>query len=107
MKKIVVVEDQQVLANIYRTKLTAEGYQVEVATDGDQGLELIKRTRPDLVLLDLMLPKMNGMQVLKTLRSFPDFQTLPIIVFSGSGGSVRTDEALDEGATMVLSKSSH
>jgi two-component system cell cycle response regulator len=107
MKKIVVVEDQQVLATIYRTKLAAEGFQVDVAVDGEQGLDLIKRTQPDLVLLDLMMPKLNGIEVLKKLRSIPSFQTLPILVFSSSGGSSRTDEAWQAGATMVLSKSNH
>jgi DNA-binding response OmpR family regulator len=107
MKKIVVVEDQQVMATIYRAKLTAEGFHVEVAPDGEQGLEVIMRTKPDLVLLDLMMPKLNGIEVLKTLRSMEEFKTLPVVVFSSSGGSAKTDEAWQSGATMVLSKANH
>ena len=59
MKKILVVEDNAVVAGVYRAKLQAEGFQVEVAADGQAGLEMIERTRPDLVLLDLILPKMT------------------------------------------------
>jgi CheY-like chemotaxis protein len=107
MKKIVVVEDQQVMATIYRTKLAAEGFHVEIAADGEQGLDVVMRTKPDLVLLDLMMPKLNGIEVLKTLRSMADFKSLPIIVFSSSGNSARTDEAWRAGATMVFSKINH
>lgn len=60
MTKIVVVEDQQVLARIYRNKFTAEGYQVEVASDGEEGFHLISSSKPDLVILDLMLPKLTS-----------------------------------------------
>ncbi len=105
MKRIVVVDDQPILGSIYRTKFTAEGFQVDVAADGQEALELIKRTNPDVVLLDLMLPKVDGIEVLKRLRSQPSFLTLPIIVFSGNARSGIADEAFAAGATMVLSKS--
>jgi two-component system response regulator VicR len=60
MKKIVVVDDQPVLASIYRAKFLAEGFNVDVAADGEAALELIERVKPDVVLLDLMLPKIKG-----------------------------------------------
>jgi DNA-binding response OmpR family regulator len=107
MKKIVVVEDQQVLATIYKTKLVAEGFDVEVAVDGLAGLDLIKRVKPELVLLDLMMPGRNGLEVLKELRETADFGDLPVIIFTGSAGASRTSEAWQAGATMVLSKASH
>jgi len=107
MPKIVVVEDQQVLATVYRNKFVAEGYQVEVASDGETGLALINATKPDLVVLDLMLPKLNGIEVLKSLRANQLFQTLPVIIFSNSSLPGMVEEAWNSGATMVLSKSSH
>jgi len=107
MPKIVVVEDQQVLATVYRNKFVAEGYQVEVASDGETGLALINTTKPDLVVLDLMLPKLNGIEVLKSLRANQLFQTLPVIIFSNSSLPGMVEEAWNSGATMVLSKSSH
>jgi DNA-binding response OmpR family regulator len=80
MKKMVVVDDQQVLLSIYRAKFVAEGFHVEVAADGEQALEVINRTKPDLVLLDLMLPKVKGIDVLKQVRANPLFKAMPIIV---------------------------
>lgn len=104
MKKIVVVEDNQVVASVYRAKLQAEGFQVEVASDGEAELELIKRTAPDLVLLDLVLPKLGGVEILKYLRGQTEFRFLPVIVFSSSYVS---DEAWQAGATQVLNKATH
>ena len=62
MKKIVVVDDQPVLTGIYKAKFSAEGFHVDVASDGEQALEVIRRTNPDLVLLDLILPKISGLE---------------------------------------------
>ena len=107
MPKIVVVEDQQVLATVYRNKFAAEGYQVEVASDGEQGLDLINSAKPDLVILDLMLPKKNGIEVLKKVRANPLFQSLPVIIFSNSSLPGMVEDAWKAGATMVLSKLSH
>jgi CheY-like chemotaxis protein len=107
MPKIIVVEDQQVLATVYRNKFIAEGYQVEVAADGEAGLALINSSKPDLVILDLMLPKMNGIEVLKKVRANPLFQSLPVIIFSNASLPGMVEEAWTAGATMVLSKSSH
>lgn len=105
MKKIVVVDDQPVLASIYRTKFVAEGFQVDVATDGEQALEVINRTRPDLLLLDLMLPKIKGIDVLRKVRANPLFETLPVVVFSNSAQPAAVEEAWAAGASLVLSKS--
>jgi CheY-like chemotaxis protein len=105
LKKIVVVDDQPVLTSIYRAKFSAEGFHVEVASDGPQALEVIKRARPDLVLLDLMLPKISGLEVLKHLRALPDFKTMPIVVFSNSAQPTTVEDAWAAGATLVLSKS--
>src|SRR5260370_33391588 len=105
MKRIVVVDDQPILGTIYRTKFTTEGFQVDVASDGQEALDLIQRTNPDLVLLDLMLPKIDGLEVLKRLRAQSSFLTLPIIVFSANARPGITEEAFAAGASMVLSKS--
>src|SRR6185369_1866324 len=104
MKRIVVVDDQPLLGNIYRTKFAAEGFHVDVAVDGQQALELIRRERPDLVLLDVVIPKIDGLEVLRRLRNESSFRTLPIIVFSGSAQAGVLEEAWAAGATNVLSK---
>src|SRR5437870_7045652 len=84
MKKIVVVDDQPVLTGIYKAKFSTEGFNVEVASDGEQALDVIKRTEPDLVLLDLMLPKISGIEVLKQLRANRTFEAMPVVVFSNA-----------------------
>ena len=104
MKTIVVVEDQPVLAAAYSNKFKGQGFHVEVAADGEVAVDLITRVKPDLVLLDLHLPKLNGLEVLKKVRSNPAFQLLPIIVFSNLTKPGAVEEAWQAGATLVLSK---
>jgi DNA-binding response OmpR family regulator len=106
MKKIVIIEDDQIVASIYRNKLAAEGFQVEIASDGESGLELIKKLHPDIVLLDLMLPKIPGLELLKKIRSEPDFRQMPIIVFSSTYLTNVVQDAWKAGATKCLSKAS-
>jgi len=104
MKKILIIEDDQIVANIYRNKFSVEGYNVEIAHDGHSGVERIRSFRPDAVILDLMLPKITGVEVMKTVRAEPDFQKLPIIVFSNTYLSNMVQEAWKAGATKCLSK---
>jgi len=104
MKKILIIEDDQIVANVYRNKLAHEGYQAEVAGDGESGLKTMRTFRPDLVLLDLMLPKMSGVDVIRHIRSEKEFEKLPIIVFSNTYLTNLIQEAWKAGATKCLSK---
>ena len=104
MKTIVIVEDQTVLAAAYSNKFKGEGFNVEVALDGQEGFDLITRIRPDLVLLDLQLPKLGGLEILKKIRSNPALQALPVIVLSSLAKPESMQEAWQAGATLVLSK---
>jgi DNA-binding response OmpR family regulator len=103
-KKILIVEDDQIVANIYRNKFSVEGYEVEVALDGQSGMEMLKSFRPDAVVLDLMLPKMTGVDFMKQIRAQADFQKLPVIVFSNTYLTNLVQEAWKAGATKCLSK---
>src|SRR5437762_902287 len=104
MSKIVIIEDQEVLALIYSKKFAAAGYEVLVAADGEAGLESIIKNRPDLVVLDVMLPKLNGIEVLKKVRANPELKDLPVIILSNA--ELLANDAWNAGATMVLSKAS-
>ena len=104
MKKILIIEDDQIIANIYRNKFSVEGFQVDIALDGLAGLEMLRKFRPDAVILDLILPKMTGVEVMKKIRSEPDFQNLPVIVFSNTYLTNLVQEAWKAGATKCLSK---
>src|SRR6516164_8713011 len=104
MKKILIIEDDVIVANIYRNKFSIEGFTVDIANDGMSGLEAIKTFRPDGVVLDLMLPKMTGVELMKKVRGEADFQKLPIIVFSNTYLTNMVQEAWKAGATKCLSK---
>lgn len=82
MKTIVVVEDDRDLARLIQLKLTKESYKVVNAYDGIEGLEKIRGEVPDLVILDIMMPKMNGFQVLKEMRADPATKNTPVIILT-------------------------
>ncbi len=105
MKKILIIEDDKIVAGIYQNKFSAEGWQTESAPDGEIGLLKVKKFRPDLLVLDLMLPKLNGVEVIKRLRKDPEFTTLPIIVLSNSYVPQVVQDAWRAGANKCLSKS--
>ena len=82
MKTILLVEDDSFIVDIYASKFRQEGYDVDVAPDGEMALEKIKNHIPDLLLLDIALPKVDGWQVLRTLRSDAKTKNLKVIVIS-------------------------
>src|SRR5205809_7484643 len=84
MKKILIVEDDQIVANIYRNKFSVEGFQVEIALDGESGMEMVRSFQPDAVILDLMLPSLTGVDLMKKIRSEPNCQQLPVVSFSNT-----------------------
>ena len=104
MKKILIIEDNQIVANVYRNKLAVEGYQAEIALDGETGLKMMRTFQPDAIVLDLMLPKMSGVEVIKEIRSEADFSKLPIIVFSNTYLTNLIQDAWKAGATKCVSK---
>lgn len=81
-KKILIVDDELFLSEIVSVRLKTEGYDVIQATDGMEGLEKAKQENPDLIVLDVMLPKMNGYEICGSLKSDPKYNKIPIILFS-------------------------
>jgi DNA-binding response OmpR family regulator len=102
MQKIFIIEDDEIVAEIYKDKLQAEGYDVEVAHDGESGYLRLKVFKPDLLLLDMMVPELAGVDILRMLRAKHAYKDLPIIAFSGSDELL--EDAKNLGATRVLSK---
>lgn len=105
MKKILIIEDDQILSNIYRNKLTVEGYQVESAGNGESGLALMRTFQPQMILVDLLLPQLSGVEVIKHIRSEADFAKLPIVVLSNTYLTNLIQDAWKAGATKCLAKS--
>jgi DNA-binding response OmpR family regulator len=106
MSKILIIEDDQVVANIYRNKLVVEGHKVECAPDGETGLELLHSFQPDALILDLMLPGISGIEVLKKLRAEEALAQLPVVVLSNTYLTSMVQEAWRAGANKCLSKAS-
>lgn len=103
-KKLLIIEDDPIIANIYRSRFEKEGYAVEVAADGQSGFYRIHELHPDVVLLDLMLPHINGVDILKKIRVQKKFEGLPVIVFTNAYFREMIQDALQAGATQVFHK---
>ncbi len=103
-KHIVLVEDETMLSNLIEAKLVENGYAVKVARDGKEGLTLIHAEKPDLVLLDLLLPGLNGFKILETLSEEKLLPELAVVVISNSGQQVEVERALKLGVRDYLIK---
>ncbi|MEA3357209.1 MAG: response regulator [Patescibacteria group bacterium] len=104
VKKILVIEDEQFLRQLISRKLSSEGYTVVEALDGEDGLIKIKTERPDLVLLDLILPGINGFTVLSKVKNDPEISNIPIIILSNLGQDDDIDKGRKLGAVDYLIK---
>jgi DNA-binding response OmpR family regulator len=102
--KVLVVEDETFLVKIYTVKLKKEGYDVNIATDGEQAVKLAGEVKPDLILLDLILPKMNGFEALEQIRATATGKNTPVIVLSNLGQEEDIKRAELLGATDYLVK---
>lgn len=102
--KLLLVEDDTFLAGMYVTKLTMEHFRVELATDGESGLTKALEIKPDLILLDILLPKMNGFDVLRKLKANPTTKDVPVILLTNLGQKSDVTEGLDLGAADYLIK---
>jgi len=108
MPKILITEDDQFVANICRGKFQREGFEVLMAANGTAAIEILERDRPDAVVLDLMLPEVDGISVLQFIRSQENLRRLPVIVLSNSTYfSGLAQSAWTAGATNFLNKSDH
>ena len=103
-KKIVIVEDDEHIAKVYRLKLESEGMDPIIASDGEEAVAKIFSEKPDLVLLDLMLPKKDGFWVLDQVRQNKEFLYIPVIVLSNLWEQTDKERALVLGANDYLVK---
>jgi two-component system KDP operon response regulator KdpE len=99
--RILVVDDEPQITRVLRTSLSVHGYEVQVANDGEAGLDAFEAWKPDLVITDLSMPKMSGIQLCENIR---DHSQVPIIVLSVRGDNKNKVEALDKGADDYVTK---
>lgn len=102
--KIAIVEDDQAISQMYRIKFEAEGYQVETAENGRLGLELVEQMRPDIMLLDLMMPEMNGDEMLMKLRKTTWGKNIKVVVLTNMGEQEVPDEVKQLGVVAIILK---
>lgn len=103
-KKILIVEDDTVLANALSLSLQDKGYQIEVASDGVEAEKVIPTLKPDLILLDLLLPIKNGFEVLKWLRSEEDLKDTPVVILTNFEQETSIEEGMKMGAKDYIVK---
>ena len=104
MKSILLVEDDPFIVDIYSSQLRHEGYKVDIANTGELALEKIKNNYPDLMILDIKLPKMDGWEVLKTVRAETTTQNLKVIVVSNFNKEDQRDNIVNLGVLKYLLK---
>ena len=104
MKKILLIEDDPFLIDIYTTKLEDSGFSVEVATEGEAGLKKLRKEKFDLLILDIVLPNVDGWEVLEEIEKEEKFKNLKIIVFSNLGQKEEVEKGLNLGAVKYFIK---
>lgn len=102
--KIAIVEDDQAISQMYRIKFEGEGYEVETAENGKIGLEVIEKLKPDIVLLDIMMPEMNGDEVLEKLRATAWGKNIKVIVLTNMGEQELSPKIRELGVNAVILK---
>lgn len=102
--RVLIVEDDGFLASIYAQKLEVEGFEVSFATNGEDGLKLAEKDHPDLVLLDLLMPKMNGFEVLEKMKADAGLKDIPVLVLTNLGQKEDVERCIKLGAAGYVIK---
>ena len=105
--KILLIEDEKIQSDMYSIKLKQEGFRVIKIIDAEEGIELVKKDKPDLILLDILLPGIDGISALKILKANPKTKSIPIIIFSNLYTEEKEKEALLLGAECYLLKTNY
>lgn len=103
-QKVLIVEDDTFLAGIYANKFEKEGFEVRSAADGEQGFQLAQKELPDVILLDILLPKMDGFEVLEKLKADAKTKKIPVVLLTNLGQKEDVDKGLKLGAADYLIK---
>lgn len=107
MSKILIIDDDEMMSRMYKRLLSYNGYTVEVAVDGKDGFEKVSKNRPDLIILDVMMPKMNGLDLLSKLKDNSKTKTIPVILLTNLGINKELKKAVEKGALGYVIKSDH
>jgi len=107
MTKILIVEDDPLISRMYQKIFTFENYEVVMASDGEEGLTKARAEKPTLILLDIMMPKLNGLEVLEKLKAETELKNIPVVMLTNLSGQNDAETALSKGAVKYIIKSEH
>jgi DNA-binding response OmpR family regulator len=107
MAKILIIEDDTLMLRMYQKAFGFEKYEVETAVDGEEGLEKARSFKPTLILLDVMMPKKNGLQVLDELKADASLKSIPVVMLTNLAGTADAETAMSKGAVKYIVKSQH
>jgi CheY-like chemotaxis protein len=105
MKRVLIVEDDPLISRMYQRVFQFEGFETDMARDGEEGLHLLKQNTPVMILLDIMMPKLSGIDVLKAIKIDPRYRDIPVVVLTNLSGSEDAEHAIELGAVKYLVKS--
>ena len=105
--KITLIEDDKILSRVINEELSEAGFDVSLAFDGEEGLEVVRSKKPDLILLDLVMPKKNGFEVLEELKASKETVNIPIIILTMLGQEEEVEKGLKLGANQYVIKSQY
>jgi CheY-like chemotaxis protein len=105
--KILLVEDDGLMSRMYGRLFGFAGYDTEIAVDGEDGLAKANEFKPDIILLDVMMPKMNGLELIKKLKEDPQTHDIMVVLLTNLGIQEKLDEAMAIGAAACITKSNH
>ncbi len=106
MPKVLLIEDEESLRNLYTRILSTKNYEVEAAADGEIALSLLKQFRPDVIVLDIVMPHYNGVEILKILKNDGELKSIPVVMLTALSEMRRITECLDMGAIGYITKDS-
>ena len=104
-QRVLIIEDDPLISRMYQTVFKFEGFDVDMARNGEEGIAKLKENRPVMVLLDIMMPKMSGIDVLKALKADPVTKDVPVVVLTNLSGTQDAEKALELGAVKFIVKS--
>lgn len=107
MKKILLIEDEKILAEMYKDRFTREGFEVFLAFESKEGLKIAKKEKPDLIILDILLPRENGIVFLTWLRKDSEISSIPVVAFSNYDDPATKREAAKLGVKEYLIKTNY
>ena len=105
MPRVLIVEDDPLVSRMYQTVFEFEGFEVDMARNGEEGIAKLKKRKPLMILLDIMMPKMSGIDVLRELKSNPKTKNIPVVVLTNLSGTKDAEKALEMGAVKFIIKS--